>query len=184
MTDHHAAPPPAGPVPWDKDFALRLLADMVRIRRMEEKSAEMYGAGKIRGFLHLYIGEEAIAVGVCESLNNEDYITSAHRGHGHCLAKGASVDKMFCELLGKEADVHVPGVDLLAVDHVVDDVLPGQLVLCEEEGEYLVVRDCLGVLKHLAHVVWKKVYWFIKVLVGCPVGLLAHATTYFASKVR
>ncbi len=55
------------------------------------------------GLAHLYIGEEAVAVGVCEALNKEDYITSTHRGHGHCLAKGASVDKMFCELLGKEA---------------------------------------------------------------------------------
>jgi pyruvate dehydrogenase E1 component alpha subunit len=54
------------------------------------------------GLAHLYIGEEAIAVGVCEALNKEDYITSTHRGHGHCLAKGASIDKMFCELLGKE----------------------------------------------------------------------------------
>src|SRR4026207_1773476 len=55
------------------------------------------------GLAHLYIGEEAIAVGVCESLTREDYITSTHRGHGHCLAKGASVDKMFADLLGKEA---------------------------------------------------------------------------------
>ncbi len=55
------------------------------------------------GLAHLYIGEEAVAVGVCEALKKEDYITSTHRGHGHCLAKGASVDKMFCELLGKEA---------------------------------------------------------------------------------
>jgi pyruvate dehydrogenase E1 component alpha subunit len=55
------------------------------------------------GLAHLYIGEEAIAVGVCEALRRDDYITSTHRGHGHCLAKGASVDKMFAELLGKEA---------------------------------------------------------------------------------
>jgi pyruvate dehydrogenase E1 component alpha subunit len=55
------------------------------------------------GLAHLYIGQEAIAVGVCEALKIEDYITSTHRGHGHCLAKGASVDRMFAELLGKEA---------------------------------------------------------------------------------
>jgi TPP-dependent pyruvate/acetoin dehydrogenase alpha subunit len=55
------------------------------------------------GLAHLYIGEEAIAVGVCESLTREDYVTSTHRGHGHCLAKGASPDRMFAELLGKEA---------------------------------------------------------------------------------
>jgi pyruvate dehydrogenase E1 component alpha subunit len=55
------------------------------------------------GLAHLYIGEEAIAVGVCQALQREDYITSTHRGHGHCLAKGASIDRMFAELLGKEA---------------------------------------------------------------------------------
>src|SRR5207253_1040289 len=55
------------------------------------------------GLAHLYIGEEAVAVGVCEALNPNDYITSTHRGHGHCLAKGAELDKMFAELLGKEA---------------------------------------------------------------------------------
>ena len=54
------------------------------------------------GLAHLYIGEEAVAVGVCEALRRDDYITSTHRGHGHCLAKGAAVDRMFAELLGKE----------------------------------------------------------------------------------
>ena len=54
------------------------------------------------GLAHLYIGEEAVAVGVCEALRRDDYITSTHRGHGHCLAKGASVNRMFAELLGKE----------------------------------------------------------------------------------
>ena len=55
------------------------------------------------GLAHLYIGEEAVAVGVCEALERTDYITSTHRGHGHCLAKGASPDRMFAELLGKKA---------------------------------------------------------------------------------
>src|SRR6202045_940159 len=55
------------------------------------------------GLAHLYIGEEAVAVGICEALRPDDYITSTHRGHGHCLAKGASIDRMFAELLGKEA---------------------------------------------------------------------------------
>ena len=54
------------------------------------------------GLAHLYIGQEAVAVGVCEALRRDDYITSTHRGHGHCLAKGAAVDRMFAELLGKE----------------------------------------------------------------------------------
>src|SRR2546429_4084119 len=55
------------------------------------------------GLAHLYVGEEAVAVGICEALRQTDYITSTHRGHGHCLAKGASPDRMFAELLGKEA---------------------------------------------------------------------------------
>jgi TPP-dependent pyruvate/acetoin dehydrogenase alpha subunit len=55
------------------------------------------------GLAHLYIGEEAVAVGVCEALRRDDYITSTHRGHGHCIAKGAKTDRMFAELLGKEA---------------------------------------------------------------------------------
>src|SRR5437016_13631852 len=58
-------------------------------------------SAKVSGMAHLYIGQEAVAVGVCETLRQDDYITSTHRGHGHCLAKGASLDRMFAELLGK-----------------------------------------------------------------------------------
>jgi len=101
MADHHAAAPPAGPVPWKKDFALRLLADMVRIRRMEEKSAEMYGAGKIRGFLHLYIGEEATAVGALHALSPEDNIVATYREHGHALVRGMDMGAIMAEMYGK-----------------------------------------------------------------------------------
>jgi pyruvate dehydrogenase E1 component alpha subunit len=76
---------------------------MYKIRVFEEHVNELYTSAKMPGLAHLYIGEEAVAVGVCEALNRDDYITSTHRGHGHCLAKGATVDRMFCELLGKEA---------------------------------------------------------------------------------
>jgi pyruvate dehydrogenase E1 component alpha subunit len=75
---------------------------MMRIRLFEEQVNQLYTRALMPGLAHLYIGEEAIAVGVCEALTNEDYITSTHRGHGHCLAKGANVDLMFAELLGKE----------------------------------------------------------------------------------
>jgi pyruvate dehydrogenase E1 component alpha subunit len=75
---------------------------MVKIRTFEEHVNELYQSAKMPGLAHLYIGEEAIAVGVCEALRRDDYITSTHRGHGHCLAKGAALDRMFCELLGKE----------------------------------------------------------------------------------
>ena len=73
------------------------------IRLFEEQVNELYTRALMPGLAHLYIGEEAVAVGVCEALNIDDYITSTHRGHGHCVAKGASPDRMFAELLGKEA---------------------------------------------------------------------------------
>ncbi len=76
---------------------------MAKIRAFEEQVNDLYKSAKMPGLAHLYTGEEAVAVGVCEALRRDDYITSTHRGHGHCLAKGASVDRMFAELLGKEA---------------------------------------------------------------------------------
>jgi TPP-dependent pyruvate/acetoin dehydrogenase alpha subunit len=87
----------------DREQWLHMYQQMFKIRTFEEHVNELYQGAKMPGLAHLYIGEEAIAVGVCEALRRDDYITSTHRGHGHCLAKGASVDKMFCELLGKEA---------------------------------------------------------------------------------
>ncbi|HXH25109.1 MAG TPA: thiamine pyrophosphate-dependent dehydrogenase E1 component subunit alpha [Vicinamibacterales bacterium] len=82
---------------------IRLYRQMVAIRLFEERVNDLYTRALMPGLAHLYIGEEAIAVGVCEALRPDDYITSTHRGHGHCLAKGASPDRMFAELLGKEA---------------------------------------------------------------------------------
>src|SRR3954469_6944880 len=76
---------------------------MLRIRRFEEAVDELYRSARMPGLAHLYIGQEAVAVGVCAALRTDDYITSTHRGHGHCLAKGAEVGRMFAELLGKEA---------------------------------------------------------------------------------
>src|SRR5512132_2659702 len=76
---------------------------MLKIRLFEEEVNQLYLGAKMPGLAHLYIGEEAVAVGVCEALRLDDYITSTHRGHGHCIAKGASLDRMFAELLGKEA---------------------------------------------------------------------------------
>ena len=85
-----------------KDKLLTLYRQMVAIRLFEERVNDLYTRALMPGLAHLYIGEEAIAVGVCEALNNDDYITSTHRGHGHCLAKGADPKLMFAELLGKE----------------------------------------------------------------------------------
>jgi TPP-dependent pyruvate/acetoin dehydrogenase alpha subunit len=82
---------------------LRMYRQMLAIRLFETQVNELYTRALMPGLAHLYIGEEAVAVGVCEALHRTDYITSTHRGHGHCLAKGASPDRMFAELLGKEA---------------------------------------------------------------------------------
>jgi pyruvate dehydrogenase E1 component alpha subunit len=82
---------------------LDMYRSMLRIRLFEEHVNDLYRSAKMPGLAHLYIGEEAVAVGVCSALREDDYITSTHRGHGHCLAKGAQVDRMFAELLGKEA---------------------------------------------------------------------------------
>jgi TPP-dependent pyruvate/acetoin dehydrogenase alpha subunit len=84
------------------DLWMHAYRQMVRIRLFEEQVNELYTRALMPGLAHLYVGEEAIAVGVCEALHKEDYVTSTHRGHGHCLAKGASPDLMFAELLGKE----------------------------------------------------------------------------------
>src|SRR5262245_63771566 len=83
------------------DQLLRFYRQMLRIRLFEEQVNQLYLSARMPGLAHLYIGQEAVAVGVCEALRRDDYITSTHRGHGHCLAKGASLDKMFAELLGK-----------------------------------------------------------------------------------
>ncbi len=85
------------------ELGIRLYRQMVRIRFFEEQVNELYMRALMPGLAHLYIGEEAVAVGICEALKKTDYVTSTHRGHGHCLAKGATPDRMFAELLGKEA---------------------------------------------------------------------------------
>jgi TPP-dependent pyruvate/acetoin dehydrogenase alpha subunit len=87
----------------DTEQCLRMYRGMLTIRLFEEQVNDLYTRALMPGLAHLYIGEEAVAVGVCEALNTDDYITSTHRGHGHCVAKGASPDRMFAELLGKEA---------------------------------------------------------------------------------
>src|SRR5438034_4745645 len=83
--------------------SLHMYRQMLMIRLFEEQVNDLYTRALMPGLAHLYIGEEGVAVGICEALNSDDYITSTHRGHGHCLAKGASLDRMFAELLGKEA---------------------------------------------------------------------------------
>jgi len=74
---------------------------MLRIRKFEEKAMNLFAEGKIPGFVHLYIGEEAVATGVSANLDTNDYITSTHRGHGHIIAKGGDLKYMMAELFGK-----------------------------------------------------------------------------------
>ncbi len=85
----------------ERERWLHMYSQMLRIRLFEEQVNDLYKTARMPGLAHLYSGEEAVAVGVCEALRRDDYITSTHRGHGHCLAKGASIDRMFAELLGK-----------------------------------------------------------------------------------
>lgn len=81
---------------------LRMYSQMARIRTFEDNANQLYLSAKMPGLTHMYSGQEAVAVGICEALKVTDKITSTHRGHGHCVAKGANFKEMFCELLGKE----------------------------------------------------------------------------------
>ena len=91
----------AGTPYLDREHALKLLYEMLRIRRFEEKSVELYSAGKIRGFLHLYIGEEAVAVGAMQALTPDDAIVATYREHGHSLVRGTPAGPLMAELYGK-----------------------------------------------------------------------------------
>jgi pyruvate dehydrogenase E1 component alpha subunit len=85
-----------------KNLLKTMYQQIYRIRVFETQSIKLYRNGFIRGYFHPYLGEEAIAVGVCSALGKQDYIVSTHRGHGHCIARGATLDKMVAELLGKK----------------------------------------------------------------------------------
>jgi pyruvate dehydrogenase E1 component alpha subunit len=87
--------------PSPREHALDLLKEMLRIRRFEEKCAELYSAGKIRGFLHLYIGEEAVAVGAMHALTPDDAVLATYREHGHALARGIPATALMAEMYGK-----------------------------------------------------------------------------------
>jgi len=88
-----------------KDELLEMLRKMLTIRRFEERVVKEFEAGRVKGFVHAYIGEEAVAVGICSALHEDDYITSTHRGHGHCIAKGVDVKSMMAELFGRRTGV-------------------------------------------------------------------------------
>ncbi|GAB89172.1 pyruvate dehydrogenase (acetyl-transferring) E1 component subunit alpha [Gordonia rhizosphera] len=89
-------------LPYRREFLQELLGDMVRIRRMEERAAELYGATKIRGFLHLYVGEEAVAVGALRALTDDDAVVATYREHGHALIRGVPMTSIMAEMFGKQ----------------------------------------------------------------------------------
>ncbi len=89
------------PAQTNADDYLRMYRQMAKIRAFEDNANRLYLEAKMPGLTHMYSGEEAVAVGICEALGSTDKITSTHRGHGHCMAKGADFKQMFCELLGK-----------------------------------------------------------------------------------
>lgn len=89
------------PVPYSAAFAESLLLDMMRIRRMEETAAQLYAASKIRGFLHLYVGEEAVAVGVLHALTTDDAVVATYREHGHALIRGVPMAAIMAEMFGR-----------------------------------------------------------------------------------
>ena len=103
-----------------KEQLLGFYKTMTTIRAFELKAAELFAAGKLPGFVHLYAGEEAVATGVCANLEQKDLITSTHRGHGHLIAKGGKIDLMMAELFGKSTgyckgkggSMHIADVDL------------------------------------------------------------------------
>ncbi|WP_028582601.1 thiamine pyrophosphate-dependent dehydrogenase E1 component subunit alpha [Desulfogranum japonicum] len=103
-----------------KKKMIEMYTTMYRIRQFESKLQEFFAASKIPGFVHLYLGEEAVAAGACAALNKEDYITSTHRGHGHLIAKGGDLKLMMAEIFGKSTgyckgkggSMHIADVDL------------------------------------------------------------------------
>jgi pyruvate dehydrogenase E1 component alpha subunit len=113
---------------------LQMYRNMLRIRRFEERLAEESAQGNIPGLIHLYVGEEAVAVGACSVLRKDDYITSTHRGHGHCIAKGGDLRKMMAELFGKEAGycrgrggsmhIAVPGIGIVGCTGIAGGGIP------------------------------------------------------------
>jgi len=86
----------------NEEKIIGMYENMLKIRKFEEKARDLFAEGKIPGFVHLYLGEEAVATGACANLNEDDYITSTHRGHGHIVSKGGDLNLMMAEIFGKE----------------------------------------------------------------------------------
>lgn len=139
------------------DAQREILRLMQTIRRFEERASDDYHAGKIYGVVHCYIGEEAVAVGVCSALNRDDQIISTHRGHGHCLAKGADINRMMAELYGRKdgyckgkgGSMHIAdfGIGMLGANGIVAggiSIVTGAGLAAQMEGKGRVAVSFFG----------------------------------------
>jgi TPP-dependent pyruvate/acetoin dehydrogenase alpha subunit len=135
-----------------REQKIDLLKIIIKIRRFEEKTIQLYQSARIWGYLHPYIGEEAVAAGACAAINKEDFIISTHRGHGHSIAKGADINRMMAELLGKVTgyckgrggSMHIADTELgmLGANGIVGGGIPislGAGFSCKMEGKGRVV---------------------------------------------
>jgi pyruvate dehydrogenase E1 component alpha subunit len=102
MSESASPSAPPAPQSYDRELLVGLYRSMVRIRETEQRLLTLFAQGRMPGFIHSYIGEEATAVGVCAALDEEDYITSTHRGHGHILAKGGDLKRFMAEVFGRQ----------------------------------------------------------------------------------
>jgi pyruvate dehydrogenase E1 component alpha subunit len=141
----------------DKDQLLDMYTRMVQIRTFEDAAGKNFADGLVPGFVHLYAGEEAVAVGVCAHLTDDDFITSTHRGHGHCIAKGVDIPGMVAELMGKSTGIcngkggsmHIADVDkgMLGANGIVGGGLPlacGAAMTAKFQGKGAVAISFFG----------------------------------------
>lgn len=139
------------------DKLMQLYRTMVTIRRFEERVVDLFTAARLRGSVHVYLGEEAVAAGACGALREEDYITSTHRGHGHCIAKGGQLPRMMAELYGratgyckgKGGSMHIADLDagILGANGIVGAGIPiavGAALACRIKGLDRVVLSFFG----------------------------------------
>src|SRR6184192_898715 len=145
------------PTNLSPDKQREMLRQMLTIRRFEERASANYLAGKIYGVVHCYIGEEAVAVGVCSALARTDRIISTHRGHGHCIAKAADLNRMMAELYGKRTgyckgkggSMHIAdfGIGMLGANGIVAGGIPivtGAGLAAQIEGKGRVAVSFFG----------------------------------------
>ena len=142
---------------YSKEQLMAFYETMFKMRRFEEETFEFYKKGMMAGLAHLYLGEEAVATGVCAALKDDDYIGSTHRGHGHLVARGADIDRMMAEILGKETgysngkggSMHIMAMDkgILGANGIVGGEIPiatGAAYTIKYKGTHQVAVSFMG----------------------------------------